>query len=59
MIFASVPVTLSQVDDLSEMGKDKDDIKAAGDAIDGLLRDTLEHHDLDDSRNRPGSRGPA
>ena len=42
LIFASVPVTLSQVDDLSEMGKDKDDIKAAGDAIDGLLRDTLD-----------------
>ena len=42
LIFASVPVTLSQVDDLTEMGKDKDDIKAAGDAIDGLLRDTLD-----------------
>ena len=42
LIFASVPVTLSQVDDLSEMGKDKDDIKVAGDAIDGLLRDTLD-----------------
>ena len=37
-----MPVTLSQADDLAEIGKDKDDIKAAGDAIDSMLQDTLD-----------------
>lgn len=42
LIFAGMPVTLSQADDLAEIGKDKDDIKAAGDAIDSMLQDTLD-----------------
>ena len=42
LIFASTPVTLRQAEDLAEIGKDKEDIKAAGDAIDSLLQDTLD-----------------
>ena len=59
LIFAGMPVTLSQADDLAEIGKDKDDIKAAGDAIDSMLQDTLDIMTSMTAGTAAGSRGSA
>lgn len=42
LIFASMPLTISQAEDIAEIGKDKEDIKAAADSMDSMLRDVLD-----------------